>query len=372
MPETAERPRPGSPDWPRPGSPGMKLALATASQAALTAARAAENARQVLTELMLTVLPPDHVYNPSETASVGSGSTQPVPRVLPEKRWHSEPITVEVPMIPPTDVLPRPIAAAAPSFSPFGGPATSSPFGGGLASLASQASLASGGTATSSPFGGGPASRAGQASHASDGTQRFSIHTRDSDTGRAQSPTHSNSSGENRHTIASLPDMRPEPTASPAGPQLMKASRKSEDSAPDEETSTAGEVLAQADEGAGWRADIKEAVQEALQDLTLAVEMTGTASAATPAEEEEGEWPAEEEGEWPAKEEWPKEEWPEEEWKEETTDQGEQLHHLQTLEETHSAAATSDSEPEQSASQSAASSGDEAEAEDYEDLWPNS
>ena len=277
----------------------MKLALATASQAALTAARAAENARQVLTELMLTALPPDYVYNPSETASVGSGSTQPVPRALLEKRWHSEPITVEVPMIPPTDVLPRPIAAAAPSFSPFGGPATSSPFGGGLASLASQASLASGGTATSSPFGGGPAShggslhvsrghntQAGQASHASDGAQRFSIATGERDIGRAQSPTHSNSSGENRHTIASLPDMHPEPTASPAGPQLMRASRKSEDSAPDEETSSAGEVVAQADEGAGWRAEIKEAVQEALQDISLAVEMSGTASAAKPAEEE--------------------------------------------------------------------------------------
>ena len=216
----------------------MKLALEAASQAALTAARAAESARSVLTELMLTALPADHVYNPSETASVGSGSTMPVPRTLPEKHWHSEPITVEVPMIPPTDVLPRPIAAAKPSesFSPFGGPvrarepsATSSPFGGGLASLASQASLASGGTATSSPFGGGPASRAGQASHASGGTQRFSIHTGESDMGRAQSPTHSNSSGENRHTIASLPDMRPEPTASPAGPQLMRASTKSEE-----------------------------------------------------------------------------------------------------------------------------------------------
>jgi hypothetical protein len=66
----------------------------------------------------------------------------------------------------------------------------------------------------------------------------------------------------------------------------MKASRKSEDSAPDEETSSAGEVVAQTDEGAGWRAEIKEAVQEALQDITLAVEMSGTASAAKPAEEE--------------------------------------------------------------------------------------
>ena len=72
----------------------------------------------------------------------------------------------------------------------------------------------------------------------------------------------------------------------------MKASRKSEDSAPDEETSSAGEVVAQADEGAGWRVEIKEAVQEALQDITLAVEMSGTSSAAKPAEEEQ--WPAEE------------------------------------------------------------------------------